>query len=396
MVREPSAGRVAGSEIEALTGLRGFAALWVLLYHAWVLAVPKRIEVPLMGYTLDLTPFFSIGWSGVQIFFVLSGFLLARPYVDWLQGRRERPRPMAYLARRCARVLPAYYVQLIILLMVSLALHGWLRAPTLHEIVGYATMLFVPPPVGVTPLNGVWWTLPIEFSFYLVLPVLAGLLVGRRVALLLLIGGLVMVAWRLGVVTILSDVSPGQRLLLAYQLPGALDSFVIGMVTAYLVDATRAIDWLRQNTLQAHLLALASVCIAVTTFYWMHFGYKAYWTVHTLTFLWTPAFSLAVASVVILAASAYRPFVVLFANRVALYLGTVSYGIYLWHHPILEWLASTEAFAAIEGYALGWLLSICLVLTIILAGVSWSVVERPAIAATRGFLYRREGTAGDK
>lgn len=391
---QASAYRAVGPEIDALTGLRGFAALWVLLYHAWVLAVPKRIEVPMMGYTLDLTPFFSIGWSGVQIFFVLSGFLLARPYVDWLQGRRERPRPMAYLARRCARVLPAYYVQLGILLILSLALYGGLRAPTLHEVVGYASMLFVPPPIGVTPLNGVWWTLPIEFSFYLLLPAIAGFLIGRRVALLLIIGGLVMVTWRFGVVTILSDVSPGQRLLLAYQLPGALDSFVIGMVTAYLVDATRAIDWLRRNALQAHMLALVSVGVGILTLYWMHFGYRAYWTLHPLTFLWTPVFSLTAASVVVLAASAYRPFVIFFANRFALYLGTVSYGIYLWHHPILDWLASTEAFAAIEGYALSWLLSICLVVTIILAGISWSLVERPAIAATRGFLYRRGGGDG--
>lgn len=349
-----------------------------------------------MGHTLDLTPFFSIGWSGVQIFFVLSGFLLARPYVAWLQGRRERPRLLAYLARRCARVLPAYYIQLIILLTVSLALHGWLRAPTLHEIVGYATMLFVPPPIGVAPLNGVWWTLPIEFSFYLVLPALAGLLVGSRVALLLLIGGLVMFAWRLGVIISLSDVSPGQRLLLAYQLPGALDSFVIGMFAAYLVDATGASKWLRQNDLKAHLLALVSVSIGMATLYWMHFGYKAYWTVHPLTFLWTPLFSLATASVVILAASAYRPLVVLFANRLAVFLGTVSYGIYLWHHPVLDWLASTRAFAAIEGYTLSWLLSICLFFTIILAVISWSIVERPAIATTRELLLRKKNVAGDK
>ncbi|MGB5148060.1 MAG: acyltransferase family protein, partial [Porticoccaceae bacterium] len=95
-----------GGEIAALTGLRGFAALWVLMFHTWGAAGPRRMEFGIGSWTLDFTPFFSIGWAGVQVFFVLSGFLLAQPYARWSRGAAARPGVGPYLARRCARVLP--------------------------------------------------------------------------------------------------------------------------------------------------------------------------------------------------------------------------------------------------------------------------------------------------
>jgi len=91
----------------ALTGLRGWAALWVFLYHAWVFATPRQITVELGDFVLNLTPFLSIGGAGVSIFFVLSGFLLGLPFAEWQAGLRGRPALGRYLFRRVARVFPA-------------------------------------------------------------------------------------------------------------------------------------------------------------------------------------------------------------------------------------------------------------------------------------------------
>ena len=104
------------SHLRVLTGLRGWAALWVLIFHVYEASQHGLVAFPIGKWNIDLTPFFSLGWSGVQIFFVLSGFLLSLPFAQWQAGTREKPNLERYLFRRAARVFPAYYVQLAILL----------------------------------------------------------------------------------------------------------------------------------------------------------------------------------------------------------------------------------------------------------------------------------------
>lgn len=378
-----------GGEIAALTGLRGFAALWVLVFHTWGAAGPRRMELALGGWSLDFTPFFSIGWAGVQVFFVLSGFLLAQPYVRWLSGAAARPGVGPYLARRCARVLPGYYLQLSILVAFAWFLDGRQVIAGMGDLLGYAGMLFVPEPLGVRPLNDVWWTLPIEFSFYLVLPLLAGQLRGWRVAALLLLGVGTMMAWRWLTIVLLATDPPGARFLLGYQLPGSLDSFALGMAAGVLSQHAGFSRWLGAGPWRREVLALAGVALGIVLLYWVHYGYRAYWTAAPITFLWTPLFCLATAAVILAATAGSRPLLWLFANRLALYLGTVSYGIYLWHNPLLRWLAS--ALPPGEGYVLPWLLPACTVLTVAVAALSWLWVEQPVIARVRRALARPTG-----
>lgn len=375
-----------GGEIAALTGLRGFAALWVLVFHVWGAAGPRRMELAIGGWTLDFTPFFSIGWAGVQVFFVLSGFLLAQPYARWSSGAAARPGVGPYLARRCARVLPAYYLQLLALIALAWWCDGHRVITGIGAALGYAAMWFIPEPLGVRPLNDVWWTLPIEFSFYLVVPLLASLLRGWRVAALLLLGVGAMVAWRAFAITLLATDPPGTRFLLGYQLPGTLDSFALGMAAAVLYQHAGFSRWLAAGHWRCELLALAGIVAGIVLLYWVHHDYRAYWTPAPITFLWTPLFSLATVAVILAATAGARPLRWLFANPVALYLGTVSYGVYLWHNPLLRWLV--RALPAGDDYALPWLLPACLGLTMAVAALSWRWVEQPVIARVRLALAR--------
>ena len=173
------------NHLRVLTGVRGWAALWVFMYHAWVYAKYPPLVVELFGLPVDLTPLFSMGGVGVTIFFVLSGFLLATPFAQWQAGQRERPRLGRYLFRRVMRVFPAYYVQLAILLLIAVWVPGQPGIDDWGALFRHLLMLFTPPPLGTLPINNVWWTLPIEFSFYLVLPLLALLLRPGRWWLLL-------------------------------------------------------------------------------------------------------------------------------------------------------------------------------------------------------------------
>lgn len=360
-----------------LTGIRGWAALWVLIYHAWVMAGPRLIEIPLGIVELDLTPFFSIGWAGVPIFFVLSGFLLGLPFAEWQAGVRERPELGRYLFRRVMRVFPAYYVQLLVLLVIAYVVHGRSLIGNWPDAIRHSMMLFVPPPLGMMPANPVWWTLPIEFSFYLLLPFLAYLLRPHHWWRLLILCMASMWVWRHGVVVWMADRSVSEKLVAAYQLPGSLDTFGLGMLGALLyVNRSRIPAWVLPRHGMTGMAALG-MTLVVATIYWMHAGYREYWSGSLIFYTWTPLFGLGVMSIILSAMLGCRFVQILFGNRYLVFAGVVSYSIYLWHAIVLSWLGETGVCGRGENYCLPLLLGMVVPLVLAIASISYVVVERP-------------------
>ena len=107
-------------ELPALTGLRGFAALWVLLYHIWAMSGGPPLRIPGVGF-MQGSNLLSVGWAGVDLFFCLSAFLLVMPFALWRYGSATRPSTGRYLLRRVLRIYPAYPFQLAILLYAAAA-----------------------------------------------------------------------------------------------------------------------------------------------------------------------------------------------------------------------------------------------------------------------------------
>ena len=102
---QPAVGRVAPPTIRALTGLRAVAAVWVVLFH-------YRFDVlALVPAARPLEPLMAAGYLGVDVFFVLSGFVLAYTYGDRL-GRWAPREAGAFVQNRVARVWPAHVVTL--------------------------------------------------------------------------------------------------------------------------------------------------------------------------------------------------------------------------------------------------------------------------------------------
>ncbi|MBK6437002.1 MAG: acyltransferase [Rhodanobacteraceae bacterium] len=91
-------------DIPALTGLRGLATLWVLTHHFWEFIGFPSIAVG----GLDLLPVIKNAYFGLDMFFVLSGFLVVRPYIRAAQGLGRMPSFGQDLLRR-ASVVPAYW-----------------------------------------------------------------------------------------------------------------------------------------------------------------------------------------------------------------------------------------------------------------------------------------------
>ncbi len=142
----PSRRRLAGLE-----AARGGAATLVVLYHT-ARHVDHAVGLPLARRLLQF------GHCGVDIFFVLSGFIILFVHTDDI-GRPARLRH--YALRRLTRVFPAYWVALVLTVLMAVPGHGW---PGPGALIGSALLL----PGVSAPLLGIAWTLQYELVFYVV------------------------------------------------------------------------------------------------------------------------------------------------------------------------------------------------------------------------------------
>jgi len=365
--------------VSGLTGLRGFAALWVLIYHTWVYAEPRLIAVNLGVANVDLTPLFSTGWAGVDFFFVLSAFLLTLPFARWACGERAFPAAGPYLLKRFKRVFPAYWAQLGILLVVAFTTSLY-TFPSVAALIAHLLMDFNLPPNWVGPINGVWWTLPTEFLFYLLLLPLGFLLKTRATRVLLL--SLVSVAWvyRYWVFVNFNDQGVGKMVLLMGNTLGSLDEFIIGTFCAYLYISRQKQSLPRLPATLFLVLGIAGVLLSAYSMHWLH---SIYWEEgHPFLFFKNTFFAICIASIIISILQGSRWALGLFANPAMMHVGIISYSMYLWHLPVILLLSKWSFMVNYEGYRLPWMMAIVLPITWLLSYVSYRWVERP-------FLQRR-------
>lgn len=126
-IQDEASGTSTGAYLVGLTGMRGLAAILVMLFHLFSMIGRPPLIINIFGYQLEFTYIASTGWVGVNLFFVLSGFLLGLPFVDWLRGINTRPSMANFYKRRFLRIFPAFYAQLLIFFI--LGLFGWYRVP---------------------------------------------------------------------------------------------------------------------------------------------------------------------------------------------------------------------------------------------------------------------------
>ncbi len=169
--REPGAPQVprrpgpAAGRLDAVDGLRAVAALWVVLFHIWAFSgVTLWPGVDLLARS---------GSTGVSLFLVLSGFCL---YLPVAQGKPFRMG--AFLRRRCGRLLPAYYVSLLVLVLAHLFAGGHVGLSRLTgrglvaQVTTHLTLTHQLFPSTFYGLNGAYWSLGLEWELYLTLPLL--------------------------------------------------------------------------------------------------------------------------------------------------------------------------------------------------------------------------------
>ena len=341
----------------ALDGLRGLAALGVLTLHVWMFTVQGahgRDElVSLLTGELRL---------GVVLFFVLSGYLLAGPWVASALDERPAPRLGRFAVKRAARIAPAYWV----------AMLGsfWLLAGTGHDYEVSAGQLplfaaFGQNYVGAAAgkLDPPMWSLVVEVSFYAVLP-LAGWLLVRARAARADGGGLRGPGRRR------PGLERGRR---AARLARHRDGHAADLPARLRLrhggrragPSPRALARGRGGRCWSRAPRSCA-----PNAWWHHQGTGL--TGHVVRDL--PA---ALGFALVVAAVAAHPPAVL--SRAPLRgLGTISYGLYLWHLPVLLWLRF-EGLMPRRLRPGPWIEVAALSALVALA--SWVFVERPAIEA---------------
>lgn len=347
-----------------LSGFRGAAALVVFGYHC--VAIDPSVSLELGGVRLN--SWLGMGWLGVYVFFGLSACLLTQSY---LQSGVSRLALGGYLVRRIARCFPAFWVQLILISLAILVL-GYRALPTGWDYWSQYLMNFGAWPYRADQLVGVWWTLPVEFGFYMLLPLLLPWLRSRWLPALVLLSFAVTVGFRYASVHWLSEGSEPRIVLMSGQLPGLLDVFVAGCLVPLLIERTRSIP--------ANLSLLLGVAGVYLCSQLLLMNLAQYWSGHWsyLLFPTLVGYSIGLALVGVLrGASIARA---LFGHRVGSFYGDISYGLYLWHMPVLGGLMALSWFRTDEGKWLAWPLVLsALFVSTLLAWLSWRLIERPCI-----------------
>lgn len=154
--------------IAFLDGVRGFACLMVIWFHIY--RIPRDLHIWDPSTTthplLDSLLFF--GRNGVTLFFVLSGFLLFLPFAKALLFEQTWPSTKQFYMRRVFRILPAYYLALI--LIVLLFQRQYLQPQHWQELGLFFSMFMDSSQATYKQLNAPFWTLAIEWQYYLLLP----------------------------------------------------------------------------------------------------------------------------------------------------------------------------------------------------------------------------------
>ena len=300
--------------IRELDGVRGIAILLVLVWHYVACQVP--VEGP--GAAPLVVRLLSLTWSGVDLFFVLSGFLIVGILLD---TKKSPSYFKSFYIRRVCRIFPLYYLMVglfVLLPRLGLFHNDWLFAAEL-PLWSYITLTqnFFMHEGGFGPnWLGVTWSLAVEEQFYLVIPLMVWWLNRRGLLLVLLVGIVAAPFLRHELGNLGAYVFPFTR----------ADSILLGGVIALLVRTPGAWGLVRRyRSVVWAVLGVAAVGLAVLMVKQAGVG-DVY-----LHFVLAVFYGAMVILSLLISGSPLNAFL---CNRALVWLGLRSYGIYLFHQPV--------------------------------------------------------------
>jgi peptidoglycan/LPS O-acetylase OafA/YrhL len=348
-------------EIPEVTGMRGFASLGVVIFHLFV--IDRALSaLPIPGSTLVLS------WdSGVDFFFVLSGFLLSIPFMTG-----ERLSLRAYYTKRIFRIFPVYYLSVIVL-GATLFFYG--HHVTVLQIAASLVFLQSFSPSTFNSINGVNWTLVIEEVFYVTLPIFSIFFVRNRWKYALPICVLIALVYRFEVIRLYSNNDLSFHF---WQYPSFIGHYAVGVTLGNLY-ATGKLARIKGRLTSLPLVL--SIGVLLGTQYYVAEKFSIF---NNIAMYPGVVFAAEYGALVLFALTLPTSAIVkrVFTNRPVSYAGKISYSTYTWHLPV-ETALSQLGLPVFEWVGLS------LFAVISVASISFYLVERPFLALRERFIPRQ-------
>lgn len=353
----PASASAPGSAwFEALDPLRFAAALMVLGFHAVVLAPWPDFPEHWLGWLRG-------GWVGVDLFFAISGLVVGLSAIQ--SSRSGAGWWRSFAARRLLRIVPLYLLTGAVY-AVLIEPRLWTRPDAGWQVFTHLFFIHNLWPETIAAINPPSWSLASEVQLYLLLVLTTPWWMDRRPARVALCAVLVALAFRASGLWLSPGVDAAFLQHWAAQMPAMIDSFGFGLALALLVSTRQ--DWRLRRPVPVLLAGVALLGLGAVAYPGIADGsiwHSPVWAV-SLRLLLALGALLAVYAVISLPVARWRA-----AAGAGRHLGDLSYGIYLWHAPVLMAL---HAYAGLAGFAL---LGATLALTLLLAECSWQLIEKP-------------------
>jgi peptidoglycan/LPS O-acetylase OafA/YrhL len=327
----PPEGRVWFPAIEVL---RGIAALAVVADHTWALSGTSES----FGFSIVR----GLGTWGVDVFFLLSGYLL----VDYFWVNRGDKSTLEFYVRRFFRIAPAYYA-CVVILYLFFAVHSQVFSlQGVKQILANATFTqhYFPGTESNLNVDGSLWTLSIEMTLYLVMPFFAYIIAKKPVlatSALIIVG----VGWNYfvqfhgaGMRAYYFGPTPQatwgvQYIYISRQFIGLIPIFAIGMGLRWAVLQGYFDFWVKRPSRHPSVLVLLLLLIP-SMLALRYPGISSLWN-YNIRFI-TYDYLLAILAIpALLYAARPSPVHLHAAMRAGVWMGERSYGLYLWHFPVI-------------------------------------------------------------
>ncbi|PZR56457.1 MAG: hypothetical protein DLM50_08250 [Candidatus Meridianibacter frigidus] len=371
---------MAQNRLDVLDGLRGLAVVLVVWFHIWQISwLPAPIAI------LQFIP--ETGFIGVHLFFFLSGFVIAYPFVRAAFDRTEPPAWGHFAYRRAIKIVPSYVLSIALCYAIGYQ-HRQSSAGALEDILSHLFFVHNLWPDTYGAINGVLWTLAVEVQFYCIFPIIWPAFARRPIITFLGLNVLA-IAYRLHV----QSAPDASRLI--ELLPGYLDLFACGMIAAYAYVRLRAKSAYPAVRVSATLFALvgfALLTILMESLFSVRHAqsdWPLHWEAANRTWL---AFAFAFIALASLCAASWWKR--LLANPFLVFFSIISYNLYIYHQLVARellslripsWAGTSPQF---DHHWQIWYTAIAFPATIVVAAIVTYGFERPLLRTEPQFWFR--------
>lgn len=326
-------------KIGIINGLRGFAILAVIYHHVFSVYTPPGMIVNHLPAGLQLYPLslLSNGWFGVQLFFILSGFVLYLPYARERRHMRAFADAGSYYKRRASRLLPLYYISYVVVVL------WWninIGKDFIRHFILMMTVTFNFSKEFFTPwYNSDLWSIGLEIWFSILFPFFVIMARKAGIRRLFIIVAVVSLTVRLvGAAMPEYEIGGSFYSVIRDSIIGRMDDFILGMLICDLyVKGVRLKNFAKPWLLVA--VGFGLLFIGANMWNAIMLGKAGIHIAPFTNSVNQAGFFLIICAALSVDTGALK---LIATNRLMQVLGMMSYSLYIWHHLVLRLIMRSD------------------------------------------------------